>query len=116
MPKLYVVGRRDDILPFKALGAELVEVEDATAVKPVFDRIKKENEPAIVLITEDLVSHNKEIIAEFRSTPKNMLLPVPSMTGPGGIRLEEIRSVVARALGVDLLGQKFSQIRNNGGA
>lgn len=105
MPKVFVIGRRADILPFRALGSELIEIEDEANVGAAFDRLQTD-EPVMVMMTEDLVSRCPERIAEFREKPMNMLLPIPSMTTSPGIRLEEVRSLVARSLGVDLLGQK----------
>ena len=113
MPKVFVIGRRADILPFRALGSELIEiipdqVGDRATVSAAFDRVQAD-EPVMVMMTEDLVSRCPEKIAEFREKPMNMLLPIPSMTASPGIRLEEIRSLVARSLGVDLLGQKTAR-------
>ena len=108
MPKVFVIGRRADILPFRALGSELIEIEDEATVSAAFDRVQAD-EPVMVMITEDLVGRCPEKIAEFREKPMNMLLPIPSMTASPGIRLEEIRSLVARSLGVDLLGQKTAR-------
>ena len=108
MPKVFVIGRRADILPFRALGSELIEIEDEATVSAAFDRVQTD-EPVMVMMTEDLVSRCPEKIAEFREKPMNMLLPIPSMTASPGIRLEEVRSLVARSLGVDLLGQKTAR-------
>lgn len=112
MPKVFVIGRRADILPFRALGSELIEIPDQVGddvtVGAAFDRVQTD-EPVMVMITEDLVGRCPERIAEFREKPMNMLLPIPSMTASPGIRLEEVRSLVARSLGVDLLGQKTAR-------
>jgi len=108
MPKVFVIGRRADILPFRALGSELIEIEDEATVSAAFDKVQAD-EPVMVMVTEDLVSRCPEKIAEFREKPMNMLLPIPSMTATPGIRFEEVRSLVARSLGVDLLGQKTAQ-------
>jgi vacuolar-type H+-ATPase subunit F/Vma7 len=105
MPKVIVIGRRADILPFRALGSELIEIEDETKVSDAFENIKHYTEPVMVMITEDLVSRCSGEIAEFRENALNMVLPIPSMTATPGIRMQEIRALVARSLGVDLLGQ-----------
>ncbi|MCE5249667.1 hypothetical protein LLG96_05550 [bacterium] len=109
MPKVVVIGRRADILPFKALGSELVEIEDETKVAPVLSEIKRSPEPVMVMMTEDLAGKCSEAITDFRENAMNMLLPIPTLSVTPGARMEEVRSLVARALGVDLLGQKYSQ-------
>ncbi len=106
MPKLVVIGRRADILPFKALGGECIEVDGAPAAETAIERVRKAGGPVLVMLTEDLMNACRDVIGVFRETQGNMLLPIPPMTGASGARLQEIRAAVARALGVDLLGQK----------
>jgi vacuolar-type H+-ATPase subunit F/Vma7 len=106
MPKVFVIGRRADILPFKAVGAELMEAQDQRQASAALANFRQSTEPMLVMMTEDMVNTCADDIAEFRQNRMNILLPIPTINTEPGKRLEEIRSLVARALGVDLLGRK----------
>ena len=105
MPKIMAIGRRADILPFKAAGVELLEVETGEDAVAAFDSIMGMGEPCAVMVTEDLVKAVEEPMAAFRRGEARAVLVIPSMTAAPGARLASIRALVARALGVDLLGR-----------
>jgi vacuolar-type H+-ATPase subunit F/Vma7 len=58
------------------------------------------------MMTEDLVDACGIGVAEFRQNRMNVLLPIPTIGSEPGARLERMRQLVARAIGVDLLGRK----------
>ena len=106
MPKVFVLGRRSDILPFRAVGAELLEIRDESQVGPALERFKSSTEPVMLMMSEDLASSCTHEIEQFRENKMNILLPIPTISTEPGLRLAQIRALVARALGVDLLGRK----------
>jgi len=106
MPKVIVIGRRADILPFKAVGAELMEVRDEAETGAALGGLRESVEPSLVLLTEDMAGRCAAEVAEFRENRMNVLLPIPTVNSAPGVRLEEMRALIARALGVDLLGRK----------
>jgi len=106
MPRVIVIGQRADILPFKAAGAELMEVRDGAEAGAALDGFGESSEPILVMMTDDMVEKCGTDIAAFRQNRMNVLLPIPTINSAPGRRLEEIRSLIARALGVDLLGRK----------
>ena len=105
MPKIMAIGHRADILPFKAAGVELLEVETSEDAAAAFDSIMGISEPCAVMVTEDLMEAVEEPMAAFRVEKARAVLVIPSMTAAPGARLASIRALVARALGVDLLGR-----------
>ena len=106
MLKIFLIGERADILPFKAIGAELMEVQEKTDVAAVLSGIGQSAEPVLVIMTEELSLKYRADVEKYREKSKNMFLSVPSVKTEPGKRLEEIRRLVTKALGVDLLGQK----------
>ncbi len=106
MPKVIVIGRRADILPFKAVGADLVEVRDGAEAGAALSGLGESTEPSLVLLTEDVAGKCAAEVAVFRENRMNVLMPIPTVNSAPGGRLEEIRALIARALGVDLLGRK----------
>jgi vacuolar-type H+-ATPase subunit F/Vma7 len=113
MVKVVVIGRRSDILPFKAVGAELIEVEASNGAGDALRSFRDSSEPLMVLITEDFVSACPNEVSTFREIKKNVLLPIPSLSGIQGIRLNEMRSFVTRSLGVDLLAKGNTKKNNH---
>ena len=106
MHRVIVIGQRADILPFKAAGAELTEVRDSADAGATLIDFRESAEPLLVMMTEDMAEQCGEEIAEFRRNAMNVFLPIPTINSTPGKRLEEMRSLIARALGVDLLGRK----------
>jgi vacuolar-type H+-ATPase subunit F/Vma7 len=106
MPKVAVIGRRADILPFRAVGAELIEVLDEEQAGTALQHFRQSAEPMLVMMTEDLVVACGVGVEEFRQNRMNVLLPIPTIGTVPGERLERMRQLVARAIGVDLLGRK----------
>lgn len=105
MSKVIAIGRRADILPFKAAGAELVEVEDAKGAAAAFDSIMEIADPSVVMVTEDFYGECGKEIDSFRERRNRAVLAIPSIGGTPGARMAAVRTIVARALGVDLLGR-----------
>ena len=106
MSKVVVIGRRADILPFRAVGAELMEVLDSVQAVTALKAFRQSGEPILVMMTEDFVDSCVEGVEEFRQNRMNVLLPIPTIGTEPGRRLERMRQLVARAIGVDLLGRK----------
>jgi len=106
MPKVIVIGRRADILPFKAVGADLMEARDGAEAGVALGGLRESTEPSLVLLTEDIAGECTVEVAKFRENRMNVLLPIPTINSVPGKRLEDMRMLVARAIGVDLLGRK----------
>jgi len=106
MHRVVVIGRRADILPFKAAGAELMEVRDGAEAGAALGGFGESAEPVLVMMTEDMTEGCASETAAFRQNRMNVLLPIPTINSAPGKRLEEMRSLIARSLGVDLLGRK----------
>lgn len=108
MLKVVAIGRRADILPFRAVGAHLMEVDGAagpTGAAAALDGLRGETGAVMVMMTEEFVDRCRPQIEAFRAGGARAFLAVPSPATPAGKRLGEMRALVARALGVDLLGR-----------
>lgn len=106
MLKVVVIGRHSDILPFKAVGAELIEVETSNAAGNALMGFRHSTQPLMVLMTEDFASDCPDELITFRENKRNVFLAIPSLGGIQGIRLHEMRSFITRSLGVDLLSKE----------
>ena len=107
MAKVIVIGNKASILFFKAAGAELREVSGPDEAKAALKQLSQESEPAMVMIPEDLAAECAAEIAAYRQGKERGVLPIPSLgIGGGSNQRGRIRALVARALGVDLLGRE----------
>jgi vacuolar-type H+-ATPase subunit F/Vma7 len=109
MLKLYVIGPRSEILPFKSIGAELVDSQ-TEPVQEMLKNLKGSTDQVLIMIAEELAAGLGAEIAALRQNPKVILLPIPSINTPPGTRLREIQKMIALSLGVDLLGQKLAEL------
>ncbi|MDR3078200.1 MAG: hypothetical protein LBV15_05505 [Planctomycetota bacterium] len=105
MPKVKVIGRHASILPFKAVGVELADVEGAEEARAALREIRESGEETLVLIPEDLAGECAADIAQLRQGASMLVLSLPAFTGEVGVQRERVRQLVARSLGVDLMGK-----------
>ncbi len=106
MPKVIVIGKHAAILPFKSVGVEPVDVEDADGAKQALRKIRETLEETLVLIPEDIAVNCQNEIALLRQGTNAVILTLPAMEGETGIQREQVRQLVARSLGVDLMGKR----------
>ena len=108
MPRVAVIGRRADVLPFRAAGVEIMEVEDAPGADAALASFQETTEPCVVMVTEDLLEGCAGRLSAFRRGATRVVLAIPSAAARGGRRMMQSRMLVARALGVDLLARYAS--------
>lgn len=106
MPKVMVIGKHAAILPFKAVGVQPVDVEDVDGAKAELRKIRETGEDALVLIPEDIAMECENEINLIRQGTGIVIMTLPSSTGEAGVQREHVRQLVARSLGVDLMGKK----------
>jgi len=106
MPEVYVIGRRAEVLPFAAAGATVIEVEGAHGVAEGLRALEAKREPCLVMVSEDLAGEAAEAVARFRLGKRRALVAIPTLREKSGRTLARMRRLVARSLGVDLLGKR----------
>jgi len=101
MYKAAVIGDRDSILGFKALG---IDVFDEKHVKPTeLIRDLAEKNYAVVFITEDILYRIDDAVRKYSDTPLPAIIPIPSNKGSKGLGMENIRKAAEKAIGADIL-------------
>lgn len=101
MYKIGVIGDKDSVLGFKALG---LDVFPATAAEagPLLHRLAGE-EYAILYITEQVAQKIKIDIDAYKDSMMPAVILIPSKEGSLGIGMANVRSCVERAVGADIL-------------
>lgn len=100
--RVAVLGSRDSILGFQALGLSAFPVQNPEEVRTVLHRIVKEDY-GIIYLTEDLAKDLERDIARYQDVPIPAIILIPGGNGPLGIGAEKIEEAVGRAVGADIL-------------
>jgi len=105
MYKIAVLGDRDSIYGFSALGLDIyaVSLSDDT-----FEAAKKlrelaEGGYAAIYIVESLAEKLKSEIQRYRSEMLPAIIPIPGVSGNSGFGMKMVSKSVERAVGSDIL-------------
>ncbi|NLW10801.1 MAG: V-type ATP synthase subunit F [Clostridiaceae bacterium] len=101
MYKVGVIGDRDSIIGFRAIGMSVFDTSDAVQAGEYLRQMVRENY-AVVFITESMAEGNLELIRELRSQKLPAVIPIPSITGSTGLGMRQVRESVRKAVGMDL--------------
>lgn len=99
--KIGVLGDRDSVLGFRALGLETVFAEDRECAVRELHRMAKE-EFAIIYITEDLAEKIPADIAKYREEVAPAIILIPGGRGSLGIAKAQLKDAIERAIGADI--------------
>ena len=102
--KIAVLGDRESVLGFKALGLSVFPAETAEEAKTVLHRLAKEDY-AVVYLTEQYAAQMEAEVARYKDelTPAVILILIPGKAGSLGIGMANVTKSVDRAVGADIL-------------
>ena len=80
MYRIGVIGDRESILGFKAVGLEVFPCDSGQEAKKVFKDIAEDNF-AIIYITEPLYKEMREEVGEYTDKRLPAVIPVPDKDG-----------------------------------
>ena len=101
MYKIAVLGDRDSVMGFKALGLDTFFVEEAEEARHTLHRIAKE-EYAIVYVTEQLAQLIPADIARYKTETTPAVILIPGKTGSLGLGAQALQTAIERAVGADI--------------
>lgn len=103
MHKIGIIGDRDSVLGFMALGFAVHEVQGGEAAAEKISELVKSGEYAVIFITEDLAVQTEEERAKYKDIPLPAITVIPSSKGSSGYGMANIKNAVERAVGADIL-------------
>jgi len=106
MYKIGVLGDRDSVLGFMALGFSVHEAENAEQATQILHTLAKSDEYAIIFITEQYAMKIQEEIAKYKDDPLPAIICIPNQNGTTGYGMATIKNAVERAVGADILFKK----------
>ena len=101
MYKIAVLGDRDSVMGFKALGLDTFFVEEADEARHTLHRIAKE-EYAIIYITEQLAQLVRADIARYKTETTPAIILIPGKSGSLGLGAQALQTAIERAVGADI--------------
>lgn len=100
--KIAVLGDRDSVLGFQALGLAVFPAQTAEEAKPILRRLAKENY-GIVYLTEQLAAEMPEELRRYQDALTPAVILIPGKEGPLGLGMDQVKRCVERAVGADIL-------------
>lgn len=102
MFKIAVVGDKDSILAFKALGVDVFTVYDEDEARKTVDTLARDNY-GIIFITEQTASLIPDTIERYDKEIIPAVILIPSNQGTLNIGIDRINRNVEKAVGSNIL-------------
>ncbi len=102
MYKIAVIGDKDSILGFGALGLETHFAKDSMDASQILNRLAKENY-GVIYLTEEYALGAENVIARYQDQMTPAIILIPGAKGSLGIGMRAVSKSVERAVGADIL-------------
>ena len=103
MYKIGIIGERDSVLGFMALGFSVHEAAEPETAAKLLEKLVRSGEYAILFLTESLAAAMEEELSRYKDLPLPAVVSIPGQEGSTGYGMNNIRSAVERAVGADIL-------------
>jgi len=100
--KVGVVGDKDSVLAFKALGIDVFPVVEPEEARKTIDKLAKDNY-AVIFVTEQVAKEIEETIQRYNRETLPAVILIPSNQGTLNIGMQRISDNVEKAVGVNIL-------------
>lgn len=101
MYKVGVIGDKDSILGFLALGIDIFPAYESDDIKRTINKLAEDY--AIIYITEQASLVAKDSIAKYKDLQLPAIIVIPGIGGSMGLGMNEVRESTKRAIGADIL-------------
>ena len=106
MLKIGVIGGRETVMGFKALGLDTFPAASAAEAAQILRRITRDSEEtyAIIYLEENLAAQLTAEIDKFKDSPTPAIILIPGREGSIGLGQSALKAAVERAVGTNILG------------
>ncbi len=101
MYKIAVMGDRDSVLGFRALGLDVCMTEDTEQARKELHRLAGGGY-AVIYMTEQLAQTLQPEIAKYKDAVTPAIILIPGRSGSLGLGEASLQSAVERAVGADI--------------
>jgi len=99
------VGEKRFILGFKGVGFDIVECNDAEGLRRELGALSRDDDAALVLVTESLAIEAPDAIDLFRERSRGVLTIIPTHEGSKNTSFNRMKKAIEMSIGVDILGK-----------
>lgn len=102
MYKVSVLGDRESVLGFKALGFDAIPIENSVEAREKLHELARADY-AVIYITEQVAAEIMDEINEYKDNVRPAIILIPGKDGSLGIGMGGVHNAVERAVGADIL-------------
>ena len=99
--KIAVVGDKESILAFKAVGVDVYPVDANKETSEIIKKLARSY--GIIFVSEEIAEQEQEIIKRYKTRPYPAVIPIPNALGSTGFAIKNISKDVEKAIGSDIL-------------
>lgn len=104
MLKIAVIGGRETVMGFTALGLDARPAANAAEAKQILKSLTRDSSDyAIIYIEENLAAELQSDIDKFKDSPTPAIILIPGREGPLGLGQSALNAAVERAVGTNIL-------------
>lgn len=100
--KIGVVGDKDSVLAFKAIGLNVFPVINKDEARKIIDKLAIDDY-AVIFVTEQIAKEIEETIERYNKKMLPAIILIPSNQGTLNIGIQKISDNVEKAVGVNIL-------------
>jgi V/A-type H+-transporting ATPase subunit F len=102
MYKVAVMGDRDSIYGFAAIGLDTYPIENTADAAILLKKLAGQ-QYAVIYITENLQAELESEINHYVSMHQPAIIPIPGVFGNTGMGMRNVKKSVERAVGSDII-------------
>lgn len=99
--KIAVVGDKDSVLAFKAVGLDVFPISDEEEASDKVRLLAREY--AVIFVTEKLAAKMEPLLKRYKARAYPAVIPIPDASGSTGFGFYGIKKDVEKAIGADIL-------------
>jgi len=103
-PDVAVVGDKDSILCFRAIGVSTFPVSEAAEARAVVRKLIQER-VSVIFVTEQIAQGMMDLVDELARESLPSIVLIPNNQGTLGLGVDRIRQTVTKAVGADIFGK-----------
>ena len=103
MYKIGMIGDRESIQGFQALGVATLEATTGEEAAALLEKLVKKQEFAVIFVTENLMLSLGEELDRYKDLPLPTITAIPGKSGALGYGMTALSRATERAVGTDIL-------------
>lgn len=104
MYKIGVLGDKDSVMGFAALGLSVAAAQSAEEARQLFLDMAN-GDYAVLYVTERYALELEEEISAYRDRLIPAVIPIPDHQGSLGLGMQNVKKNIERAVGSDIIGE-----------